>query len=96
MVSTPTPAMLATPGVPAVTANGVALPATRKLVTLGVPPSTSVVSASKPVPAGTVRVAFCVTVLASLPSTGASFTGVTGLIVTVAGLEGKPWLSVTV
>ena len=73
------PGRLATPGLPAVTGNGVALPATKKLVTVGVPPSTSVVLASKPVATGTVSVAFCVTVLVSLPSTGASFTGVTAI-----------------
>ena len=50
-------------------------------VTVGTPPSTSTVLASKLLaPTGTVSVVSSVTVLVSLPSTGASLTGVTVIV----------------
>ena len=77
MVKEPTPGIVAAVG-PAL--NVPVTPAMVNVVTLGVAPSTSVVFASKPEAAGTVSVVSSVTVLVSLPSTGASFTGVTVII----------------
>ncbi len=50
-------------------------PLTVKAETVSGLPSTSLALASRPVAAGTVRVVSSVTVLLSLPSTGASLTG---------------------
>ncbi len=66
------PARLATPGVPALTTNGVALPATKKLVMLSGLPSTSVALFNKSpgAPSATVKVTSSVMLLFSSPSTG--------------------------
>ena len=78
MVIVPIPAIVVMPGLPAVTDTGGLAPKVKLLMVSG-PPSTSVALLSKPPGsvANTVSGVFCVTLLLSLPSTGASFTGVT-------------------
>ena len=90
---------MATPGVPGATANGVGLPATRKLVTVAAASglSTSVKLASSPVAAGTLSVASSVTVALSSPSSGASLTGAMARVrVEVSVAVGEPLPSLTV
>ena len=72
MVSVPTPAIIATPGVPGATLIGVGLPATKKLVTVSGLLLASVALASKPVVAvaATLKVTSSATLPTSLPSTG--------------------------
>ena len=89
------PANTATPGVPGATLNGVALPATKKLVMVNGSLSASLALANKPALAPTVKVISSVSVLLSLASTGASGVGIGLAMDTVAGKEAKPKLSIT-
>ena len=84
------------PGVPALTTNGAAMPATVNWVTVSCASGVSTsLSGVPPVIRLPVAVPLIGTVLASLLAIGASLTGAMLMVVVAMG-EVAPWLSVTV
>ena len=92
------PGRLATPELPAVTVNGVALPATKKLVMLSGLPSGSLalLSKSPAAPLATVKVVSSVTVFVSSASTGGLFAPMVRVKVEVSVSGFTAALSLTV